>query len=122
MTNLFSPSWSTCQEIADNPTVHELLQGFSHDSTNDNAVILIKEILALYGTMPEAVEYKKECEELTTYLAEIRDEFADRFPGQSTGLLMNACGGPCEVPAYVKSVLSKLTRDGKDQHDCIPKR
>lgn len=50
-------------------------------------------------------------DENISYLAQIRDAVAEICPGASEDLLMNAIGGPCEVPRYVIDVVQKLKQD-----------
>ncbi|MCY1289752.1 hypothetical protein D9M69_397000 [compost metagenome] len=36
--------WERCQQLADLPSVHEVLQGFSDDPTGDNGIMVVREV------------------------------------------------------------------------------
>lgn len=36
------------EQIVNMPEVHDVLQGFSHDSTEDNAIIVVQEVIKAF--------------------------------------------------------------------------
>lgn len=49
------PQWSEAKRICDLTEVHECLSSFSHDSTEDNAICLIREILSYAAPVAQAL-------------------------------------------------------------------
>lgn len=47
--------WEGCQEVADLPAVSEALAAFSHDSTGDNGVEVVRAVVAALGTPVSAL-------------------------------------------------------------------
>ena len=52
-------------------------------------------------------------DDLVSMLAQCRDAAARLAPGVAEVFLMQAIGGPCEVPGYIEAVIAELARDAE---------
>ena len=108
-------AWSHLLVYAPKRAVGELpeLHAVAHIELGDDSHDVV--------TLESAQAYGKKCwlagfrhadfsDENISYLAQIRDGVAEICPDLSDGLLMNAIGGPSEVPAYVLDVVRQLAR------------